>query len=59
MLQCSHVLVLGVVPRLPRVRTTVVGSRQQMCLNEQVLRMPAASGNAACRALVQRQACKW
>jgi hypothetical protein len=46
-------------PPPPRVRTTVLGSRSQLCLNEKVTRLPGPAGNFACRALVQHKQCRW
>lgn len=42
-----------------RVRTTVLGSRNQLCLNEKVLKLPGQAGNFTCRALVQHKQCRW
>lgn len=42
-----------------RVRTTVLGSRNQLCLNEKVLKLPGQAANFTCRALVQHKQCRW
>jgi hypothetical protein len=50
----------GFAPCCPcRVRTTVLGSRNQLCLNEKVLKLPGQAGNFTCRALVQHKQCRW
>jgi hypothetical protein len=41
------------------VRTTVLGSRAQLCLNERVLKLPGQAGNFTCRALVAHKQCRW
>lgn len=42
-----------------RVRTTVLGSRNQLCLNDKVLKLPGQAANFTCRALVQHKQCRW
>lgn len=45
---------------MPRsVRATVLGSRQQMCLNPAVSKLPAAAGNAVCHSYVKMKKCNW
>lgn len=40
-------------------RVSVLGSRQQSCLNPQVQQLPSTAANQACRSLVAKRACKW
>ena len=40
-------------------RVSVLGSRQQSCLNPQVQNLPSSAANQACRSLVAKRACKW
>ena len=40
-------------------KTTVLGSRQQSCLNPNVNRLPAGAANQACRALTSKRNCRW
>ncbi len=40
-------------------RVSVLGSRQQSCLNPSVQQLPATAANQACRALVGKRECKW
>lgn len=41
------------------LKTTVLSSRQQTCLNPHVQQIDGAGINLACRSLVSRRACKW
>jgi regulator of telomere elongation helicase 1 len=40
-------------------RVSILGSRQQSCLNHSVSQLPATAANQACRALVGKRECKW
>jgi hypothetical protein len=42
-----------------RVRTTVLGSRTQLCLHDKVSKMAGQAANFTCRALVQHKQCRW
>ncbi|KIY99069.1 regulator of telomere elongation helicase 1, partial [Monoraphidium neglectum] len=49
----------GGPPHLGLVRTTVLGSRQQMCLHPRVSKMTGGHANFACRGLVHHRQCQW
>ncbi|KAG7673937.1 hypothetical protein Ndes2526B_g02593 [Nannochloris sp. 'desiccata'] len=40
-------------------RVSILGSRQQSCLNQHVQQLPQTAANQACRALVAKRDCKW
>lgn len=42
-----------------RPRAAILGSRQQMCLNPGVKRLPGGAMNQACRAHVGARTCSW
>lgn len=42
-----------------RPRAVILGSRQQMCLNPGVKRLPGGAMNQACRAHVGARTCSW
>ena len=42
-----------------RPKTTILGSRQQLCLNPAVSKLPAAAANQACRSEVSHRSCSW
>jgi chemotaxis receptor (MCP) glutamine deamidase CheD len=42
-----------------RVRTTVLGSRTQLCLHDKVSKMAGQAANFTCRALVAHKQCRW
>lgn len=42
-----------------RPRTTVLGSRQQLCLHPSVSKLSGGAANQACRGLVASRTCSW
>eukprot|EP00877_Chromochloris_zofingiensis_P002619 jgi/Chrzof1/12358/Cz06g31220.t1 len=42
-----------------KVRTSVLGSRQQMCLHPKVSKMTGGAANFACKGLVHHKQCQW
>ncbi|WIA37112.1 hypothetical protein OEZ86_014079 [Tetradesmus obliquus] len=42
-----------------RVRTTVLGSRTQLCLHDKVSKLAGQAANFTCRALVAHKQCRW
>lgn len=42
-----------------RPKAAILGSRQQMCQNPAISKLPGGAINQACRAVVKSRSCSW